>query len=188
MRYPRQLRLPDALPHEQIRSLIAAVRHPVYRACFSTQYACGLRISEALDLPPENVQADKRLLRIIGKGDKERFVPIPGALLAHLRDIWRLHRNPTRVFASRPSSPIGSKTFYTAFHAARAEAGIPHVTDHVFRHSYAARLLERGVQLPIVQILMGHARLKTTMVYTHLTEPAREGLHQTIDGIIADLL
>jgi len=189
MRYPKQLRLPDALPHETIRALIGAVRHPVCRAFFSTQYICGLRIGEARDLPPENVQAKQHRLRIIGKGDKERFVPLLDALLTLLRDTWREHRNPTRVFATRPSAPIGrGGTLYDAFVAARKEAGVPHVTTHVFRHSYATRLLERGVQLPVVQILMGHANLRTTMIYTHLTEPVREGIRQTLDTIAADLL
>jgi site-specific recombinase XerD len=187
MHRPKQFRLPEALPHEQVRALLAATRHPVYRAFFATQYVCGLRFAEARNFPPENVQAEKRLLRVIGKGDKERFVPLPGALLTRLREIWLLHRNPTRLFASRPSATIAQCTLYDAFHAAREEAGIPYATGHVFRHSYATRLLERGVQLPIVQILMGHARLSSTMIYTHLTEPAREGLRQNHDAIASDL-
>jgi len=165
------------------------VRHPVCRALFCTQYICGLRIGEARDLPPENVQPEQRRLRIIGKGDKERFVPLPDALLTLLRATWRLHRNPTRVFATRPSTPIGRGcTIYDVFTAAREEAGVPHVTTHVFRHSYATRLLERGVQLPVVQILMGHANLRSTMIYAHLTEPVREGIRQMIDTIATDLL
>jgi len=165
------------------------VRHPVCRAFFSTQYICGLRIGEARDLPPENVHAAQHRLRIIGKGDKERFVPLPDALLARLRATWCEHRNPTRVFATRPSAPIGrGGTLYDAFDAARKEAGVPHATTHVFRHSYATRLLERGVQLPIVQILMGHANLRSTMIYTHLTEPVRECLRKKIDTFAADLL
>ena len=164
------------------------MQHPVYRAFFATQYICGLRISEARDLPPESVLSERHLLRVIGKGDKERFVPIPDILLTHLRKTWRKHRNPNRVFASRPGAPIAYSTIYDVFDAARTEAGVSRVTDHVFRHSFATRLLERGVQLPIVQILMGHANLRTTMVYTHLTEPVREGLRQTIGTIAADLL
>ena len=165
------------------------MRHPVCRAFFSTQYICGLRIGEARDLPPENVHAAQHRLRIIGKGDKERFVPLPDALLALLRATWCEHRNPTRVFATRPSAPIGrGGTLYDAFDAARKEAGVPHATTHVFRHSYATRLLERGVQLPIVQILMGHANLRSTMIYTHLTEPVRECLRKKIDTFAADLL
>jgi len=164
------------------------VYHPVYRAFFTTQYICGLRISEGINLPPENVKAEQRLLRVVGKRNVERFVPLPDALLKRLREIWPLHRNPTRVFASNTQRPVVQKTLYEAFHAAREAVGIQHTVDHVFRHSYATRLLERGVQLPIVQILMGHRRLSSTMIYTHLTEPVRDGLHQTLDSIAADLL
>lgn len=151
-------------------------------------YGCGLRLGEASRLTPAQIDKDRMVIRVIGKGDKERLVPIPASLLSSLRQAWTTHRNPSWIFANGPvGEPVCRKTLYHAFHRARQEAGLPKVTPHVFRHSYATRLLEEGVGVEIVQILLGHASPRTTQTYLHLTEPTRGHIQSLIGRLMQDL-
>ena len=152
-------------------------------------YACGLRIGEATTLEVTAVDGANRVLRIIGKGDKERRVPLPQPILDDLRDLWRTHRNPRWLFPNHVGTkPVTQHVVCRTFRAAARAAGIPHrVTPHALRHSYATRLLESGVDTRVVQILLGHVNIATTAVYTHLTEPTRISLRSVLDKLMAGL-
>ena len=152
-------------------------------------YACGLRISEAATLEVGAIDGANRLLRIVGKGDKQRLVPLPAPLLDQLRGLWRAHRHPRWLFPNRDgANPVNQHVLGRTFRAAARAAGITQpVTAHALRHSYATRLLEHGVDTRIVQILLGHANISTTAVYTHLTEPTRASLRGVLDGLMAGL-
>ena len=152
-------------------------------------YTCGLRIGEALHLRPGQIDAAKGLLRIIGKGNKQRLLPLPHCLLIALRRAWLTHRNPQWVFAaSADGKPLCAMSLRRAFHAARIQAGIDvHYVPHSLRHGFATRLVEQGVEVRIVQILLGHASIRTTEIYTHLTEPLRDQLRQRLERLADDL-
>jgi len=152
-------------------------------------YACGLRIGEAAKVEVTHIDGAKGLLRVIGKGDKERLVPVPGPVLAALRGLWKAHRNPRWLCPSRSGAgPIPRLSLWQAFRAAAQEAGIKRrVSPHTLRHSYATRLLESGVDTRIVQVLLGHASIKTTAGYTHLTEAARAPLKAILDRLMSGL-
>jgi site-specific recombinase XerD len=152
-------------------------------------YACGLRIAEAASLDIPAIDSCNRLLRIVGKGDKERRVPLPLPVLEALRTVWKSHRHPRWLFANRAGTHhVTSGVLHRSFSAAAAEARLsPKPTPHVLRHSYATRLLESGVDTRVVQILLGHANIKSTAVYTHLTEPTRQTLRVLLDTLMADL-
>ncbi len=130
-------------------------------------YACGLRTSEAATLTVGAVDGANRLLRIIGKGDKERRVPLPQPVLDELRGLWRIHRNPHWLFPNHfGTKPANQQVLCRSFAAAARAAGIRRrVTPHALRHSYATRLLESGVDTRVVQILLGHAKLESTVRY-----------------------
>jgi site-specific recombinase XerD len=151
-------------------------------------YACGLRISEATCLQPWQIDKQQQTIRIIGKGNKERLIPVPPSILSILRQSWTTHRNPQWVFAEcRVGDHIHLRTLRQAFHAACREAGISGFTPHHLRHSYATRQLERGVDTRVVQTLLGHARNRTTEIYTHLTEPKRQELLVVLETTMAGL-
>ena len=152
-------------------------------------YACGLRISEAATLRVAQIDGGKGLLRIIGKGNKERLVPLPQPLLLQLREFWKTHHHPRWLFPNyEGTGPMALKNLRYAFRGAAKAAGLPAgLVPHVLRHSYATQLLEQGVELRIVQILLGHASLKSTTIYTHLTEPGRQRLHTLLDDLMAGL-
>jgi integrase/recombinase XerD len=151
--------------------------------------ACGLRISEATTLEVTAVDGANLILHIIGKGDKERRVPLPQPVLDELRGLWRTHRNPRWLFPNHSGTkPVNQQVLCRTFRAAARAAGIPHrVTPHALRHSYATRLLESGVDTRVVQILLGHVNIATTAVYTHLTEPTRISLRSVLDKLMAGL-
>lgn len=152
-------------------------------------YACGLRISEAVALPITSIDSSQMLLRIVGKGNKERAVPLPGSLLKPMREFWKTHRHPTWLFPSQTGlHPLATKSARRALGRARERARLDlRFTPHVLRHSYATRLMEKGTPLPVVQNLLGHGSIRSTQRYTHLTDALRSDVQATVDGLFADL-
>lgn len=174
---------------EECRRLLSCLIKPRYRLCFCVMYACGLRISEATALPIAAIDSSQMLLRVMGKGDKERAVPLPGSLLLPMRDFWRTHRHPEWLFPSNTGRrPLAKKTAYRAFNHAREIARLDiRFTPHVLRHSYATRLIEKGTPLPVVQCLLGHGSIRSTQRYTHLTDALRHDVQATVESLFANL-
>lgn len=189
MRLPRQKRLPVVLAPDCVGRLLRQIHNPRYRLCLTLMYACGLRIGEASGLTVAQIDGAKRHLRLIGKGNKERLVPLPETLLIQLRKMWKLHGHAQWVFPNRAlTGPLSRKVMAWVFRTAAQKAGLSqNVVPHSLRHSYATQLLEKGVELRIVQILLGHASLRSTEIYTHLTEPGRERLHGILNELVAGL-
>lgn len=189
VRPPKQRRLPEVLSDAQVRALLAHVENPTHKACLALIYACGLRISEALHLEITSIDSARVLLRIIGKGNKERQVPLPAPVLDDLRDFWPSHRNRRWLFPNRSGAkPVDIQVLERSCRLAARAAGITRrVTPHTLRHSYATRLLESGVDIRVVQILLGHASITTTAVYLHLTEPTRDALKTILDKLMTGL-
>jgi len=152
-------------------------------------YACGLRITEAATLEVTAIDGNSGFIRVIGKGNKERQVPLPQPVLAELRSLWKTHRDKRWLFPSpRQEGPISRYALWLTFKQAVRAAGITRrITPHSLRHSYATRLLESGVDIRVVQILLGHARIGTTAIYTHLTEPTRASLKRILDKLMTGL-
>jgi integrase/recombinase XerD len=147
-------------------------------------YVCGLRIGETVSLRPQQVDAAHGVIRIIGKRNRERLVPLPPALLAAMRSVWKIHRNGQWVFATRTLGPhVSARSVRSALSVACAFESVAGLTPHGLRHGFATRLLEQGVELRVVQILLGHASIRSTEIYTHLTEPIRQQLRAKLDAL-----
>lgn len=174
---------------EPIRRLLGCIESPVHRACLSLVYACGLRISEAMALEVGAIDRASLTLRIIGKGNKERRVPLPQPMLAELGRVWKTHRNRRWLFPNRAGTrPVSYDVLARTLAAAARAAGITRrITPHMLRHSYATRLIENGIDLRTVQILLGHQSIASTAIYTHLTEPIRAKLRTLLDELMAGL-
>jgi integrase/recombinase XerD len=186
---PLRERLPDVRSDEDCRRLIATLEKPVYRGCFALIYAYGLRISEAVTLPVTAVDSRQMVLRVIGKRNKERVLPLTESILQMLREVWKTHRSPRWLFPSRRlATHLSDATARAAFIKARDACGFnSDFRPHSLRHSFATHMLEQGVDIRIIQILLGHSSLRSTEIYTHLTEPLRDQLRdllsQTTDGL-----
>jgi integrase/recombinase XerD len=147
-------------------------------------YVCGLRISEAASLRPEQIDARHRVIRIIGKRNRERLIPLPFAILTAMRQAWMIHGNRQWVFATRSKGKHASvRSVRGAFNDACAHENIRDHTPHSLRHGFATRLLEQGVELRVVQLLLGHGSIRSTEIYTHLTEPIRKQLRVNLDAL-----
>jgi integrase/recombinase XerD len=176
------------LADTQVRDLLARIRNPIYKACCTVMYACGLRAGEATALQIRAIDGVNLQLRIIGKGNKERIVPLPRPVLEDLRKFWKTHKNPQWLFPNQAGTgPIGRGALNRAFSLAARAAGITASTPHSLRHGYATRLTENGVNLRVVQILLGHGSIATTAIYLHLTEPTRASLRRILDKVMTGL-
>jgi integrase/recombinase XerD len=182
---PRQSRrLPETLDIGEVERLLeaASVGGVRDRALLELLYAAGLRVSEAIGLDREDLSLDGAYVRVIGKGDKERLVPIGEVSIDHLAAwlggprgelIARHHVAPVRggpLFLGDRGRRLARQQAWTAVSAAAARAGLGNrVSPHTLRHSFATHLLEGGADLRVVQELLGHASISTTQLYTHLT-------------------
>jgi len=189
VRQPRRKRLPVAISWEDGHRLIAALRKPSYRLCCSLMLALGLRIGDVLALTVQSIQAPQMIVRVIGKGNKERILPLPETLLVALRTFWTTHRHPRLLFPNRTgTAPLCQNSLRRAFNKARDSLGLNQkVTPHSLRHGFATHLLENGVDIRVVQMLLGHTSLSSTEIYTHLTKPLRDDLRHRLDRMLSDL-
>lgn len=181
--------MPDVRSDEDCRRLIATLEKPVYRACFALIYAYGLRIKEAVTLPVTAIDSKQMILHVIGKRNKQRALPLTDSILEMLREVWKIHRSRTWLFPSRRIvTHLPDATARAAFNKARSECGFDQgFRPHSLRHSFATHMLQRGVDIRIIQLLLGHSSIRSTEIYTHLSEPLRENLRellrQTTDGL-----
>ncbi len=169
-------RLPTVLSADELRRLFDVVaHHPKHRALLFTLYGAGLRISEALHLRPGDIDAQRMFIHVRGgKGNKDRLVKLSPQLLTVLRDYWRRCRpSGGWLFAQdrKPERAMDCATAERMVARAAKRAGITRrVSPHTLRHSYATHLLEAGTDLRSIQMLLGHANLKTTARYTHVSD------------------
>jgi integrase/recombinase XerD len=176
--YPKApRRLPTILTQNEEVRLIDSASNLFHRAMLMTVYSTGMRRAEMCQLKVEDIDSDRMLIHIRqGKGRRDRDVPLSPKLLETLRQYWLWMRPKTYLFpgtvnGSRADKPITAKMLWEACREAAQRAGITKsVRPHLLRHSYATHLLEGGADLPTVQALLGHADLKPTSIYLHLSE------------------
>jgi site-specific recombinase XerD len=164
-------KIPIVLSPEEVASLLEAAPGPQYKAALSAAYSAGLRVSEVVALKISDIDSKRMLLRIEqGKGRKDRFAMLSPQLLALLRDWWCIARPQAWLFPGQNRvNHLSVRQFNRAVHAAAECAGITkRVTPHTLRHSFATHLLEQNVDIRVIQVLLGHAKLETTALYTQV--------------------
>ena len=169
-RAPRKL--PTVLGGDEIVRFLESVSSLKARVALTTAYAAGLRVSEVAALKVSDIDSSRMVMRIAhGKGGKERYAMLSAPLLGILRSYWRLARPPLYLFSGRaPDKPIEPTVLHAACRSATAAAGLDkRVSVHVLRHSFATHLLESGVDIRIIQVLLGHENLSTTARYTRVS-------------------
>lgn len=148
--------------------------HPRHRAFLMTVYGAGLRLNEACHLKPEHILSERQQIRVVqGKGRKDRYTLLSPRLLEELRCYWKWCRPREWLFPSsaHPAKPMVDDTAQRIFNQAVARARLPEKGGiHSLRHSFATHLLEAGVEITVVQRLLGHSRLSTTANYLHVRQ------------------
>lgn len=185
---PQPKHLPSVLSFEEVKKLLSYIRHPMYRAILTLIYACGLRLSECINLRVEDIDRERMAVTVKGKGSKYRSVPIPEHVLDLLRRYWRLKRPRPLLFPGKNGHPVSAGSVRCAFRDGREKAKIKKkATVHTLRHSYATHLLENGVNFRIIQHALGHKCPGSTVRYTHMTSKTNEILNQAVNSQMCEL-
>ncbi len=193
-----QFKLPVVLSAAEVRRVLAAVAAPDQHACLLLIYSCGLRLGEGLRLEVRDIDAERMLLHIrSGKGNRDRYVPLPKITLQRLREHWKTHRHPTLLFPAKghggqgaPTAtvPICRATLQRGFRVALLASGVKKAAHvHTLRHSYATHLLEQGENLRQIQVNLGHKSPAATVVYTHLTSLCQTQHQQRLNNFMSNL-
>jgi integrase/recombinase XerD len=180
-------KLPTVLSRREVRTILGKVRNNGIRMLLTLIYVCGLRLHEAVSLTINDIDGKRMQIRVQGKGNKERYVPLPAATLELLRDYWRVGRPSHWLFPSgqRRNTPISHSSVQKAFRDALKESGVrKNATVHTLRHSYATHLLEDGVDLRFIQMLLGHSSVTTTTIYTHLSKRGERTVQNAINRLM----
>ncbi len=181
-------KIPVVLDLYEIEKIIEATDDSILgirdRACIELLYGCGLRISELLSLRVEDIFLKDGFIRVLGKGDKERIVPVGSKGIKAVIDYLERSRpflvkvKTPILFLSKDGKKLSRMGFWKKLKFYLTKAGIDKkITPHTFRHSFATHLLEGGADLRVVQMLLGHSDISTTQIYTHID---REYLKETI--------
>ena len=164
-------RAPVVLSQEEVAHLLEAAPGLKVKAALSVAYGAGLRVSEVVALKVSDIDSERMTLRVErGKGQRDRYVMLSPQLLELLREWWRSARPQAWLFPGQnPINPMSARQLNRAVHAAKNLAGISkRVSTHTLRHSFATHLLEQGVDIRVIQVLLGHAKLETTALYTRV--------------------
>ena len=173
-------KLPSVLSFEEIEGLIAAIdlskpEGHRNRAILETLYACGLRVSELIDLKISNLYIDIGFIKVVGKGNKERFVPIGEDAIKYIqyylqdrKQLKSIHNDDILFLNRRGRALSRVMIFYIIKDLAKAINLEKNISPHTFRHSFATHLIEGGADLRAIQNMLGHVSITTTEIYTHL--------------------
>ena len=181
-------KLPQVLTMEEIWKIICSTNNLKHRLILMTTYSAGLRASETINLKPKNIDSKAMLIKVTGKGKKERYTLLSKRLLVELRSYYREYRPKTYLFPSsfkkKKDMPLSYEAIRMIYEKARKKAGVKRGTGiHTLRHSFATHLLEAGYDLRKIQVLMGHARLTTTMIYLHVSRETLSKIPSPLDLI-----
>lgn len=184
---PRTSReLPVVFSKMEVNKLLSMTRNLKHRTCLSVGYSAGLRISEVCYLKPGDIDRSRMQIRVYhGKGSKTRYVPLANGILSLLDDYIRFYPNQQYLFeGNKKGYPIAQTTLGVIFRQALKRAEIKkEATFHTLRHSYATHLLEQGVNLKIIQQLLGHTSLRTTSIYFHVQDVSNLKIKSPFDTL-----
>ena len=186
-------KLPTVLVQEDIWKIISAPDNLKHRLILMTTYSAGLRASEVRALKPEHIDSQRMLIKVEnGKGSKDRYSLLSKTLLAELRNYYRKHRPKTYLFPSTFKKNTIKTLSYEAvrciYEKARKKAGVTKGPGiHTLRHSFATHLLEAGYDIRKIQVLMGHTKLSTTMIYLHVSRKTLSKIPSPMDLIDINL-
>jgi site-specific recombinase XerD len=180
----RPKRLMPVRSRQEVARFLAGARSPVVAMLLRTLYATGLRLGEALALEPRHIDSRQLLLRVLGKGQKERVIPLSPLLLTELRAYWVKVQPGRWLFPGKSKERrLCASSVQRACQKICREQGLPRITPHTLRHCYASHLLESGTDLRTIQALLGHYRVGTTALYTHVTLTGLRQVQSPLDQL-----
>ena len=184
-REPRKL--PVVLSPEEVAQLLAAAVNIKYRTALSLAYATGLRVSEVVSLKVTDIDSKRMVVRVEqGKGSKDRYVMLSPYLLRLLRQWWKEFEPELWLFPSYQDSHMSARQLHRICQETAKLAGIKkRVSPHTLRHSFATHLLERGIDIRVIQAMLGHKKLDTTALYTQVAVNSVSAVTSPLDYLFA---
>ena len=182
-------KLPTVLTKQQVWKIICAPQNLKHRLILMTTYAAGLRAGEVIALKPKHIESERMLIKVEGgKGRKDRYTMLSAKLLVELRHYYRKYRPQTYLFPSSfkksKDKLLSYETVRSIYEKARKSAGVKKGLGlHTLRHSFATHLLEAGHDIRKIQVLMGHTRLSTTIIYLHVSRETLSKVPSPLDLI-----
>jgi len=176
--------LPEILSSQELERLFTVAARPHQKVLLMTTYAAGLRVSEVVSLKLTDIDSQRMMIRVRqSKGNKDRYTVLSPRLLTELRLYWRMYRPHDWLFPGRDGKThLSTKTAQYIYYQAKKRAGIKKGRGiHTLRHCFATHLLEAGVDLPTLQMLMGHKSVTNTMVYLQLTTKKLSSVESPLD-------
>jgi len=185
VRPKRKKKLPYILSRDEILSILEHIPNLRHKTILLTAYSSGLRISEVLNLAVSDIDSKNMLIRVrCGKGGKDRFTVLGEENLHMLRHYWKLFKPNELLFPGLiTGKPVAARNIQQVFKSAKEKAGISKpVSVHSLRHSFATHLLENNTDLRTIQVLLGHADIRTTCIYLHLSTKMLYSVKSPLDG------
>lgn len=181
----KKLLLPKMLNKAEIKKIIAATENPKHALILKVCYGMGLRVSEVVALKLSDIDSAEMLVRIEqGKGKKDRIAVLPESLLPELREYYLNYRPKVYLFEGQEGGAYSVRSAQAVFKKAMEKAGIKKkVGIHGLRHSFATHLLETGTDIRFIQELLGHHSIKTTQIYTHVTDLSKSKIKSPLDSL-----
>jgi site-specific recombinase XerD len=181
-------RLPEVLTMEDVWRVICSTNNLKHRMILMTTYSAGLRASETINLKSKHIDSKTMLIKVNGKGDKDRYTLLSKRLLVELRVYYKKYSPKTYLFPSsfrkKKDQPLSYESIRMIYEKARKKGGVTRGGGiHTLRHSFATHLLEAGYDIRKIQVLMGHARLTTTMIYLHVSRETLSKIPSPLDLI-----
>ncbi len=180
----RNKKLPEILTKEEIKRMIEATYNVKHKLILKLLYGCGLRVSEVVNLYKRDLDFNDKLIHVkLSKGKKDRFVKIPEKLYEELKNYCALNQEEM-VFPSNRGGKLTTATIQAIVEKAAKKAGITkEVYPHLLRHCFATHLLEQGTDLRIIQKLLGHSDIKTTQMYTQISQASIKNIKSPLDTL-----
>ena len=185
--YPsrQEYKLPNVLSQKEVKTLLENISNIKHKALLSLIYSGGLRISELLNLKIQDIDSDRMRIYIKGsKNNRDREVMLSEKILELLRKYFREYKPKEYLFEGQKGGAYSARSVQEILKKALKKAGIKkHATVHTLRHSFATHLIENGTDIRIVQELLGHKNIKTTQIYTHITDQTKRKIKSPFDDL-----
>ncbi|MCW3161716.1 tyrosine-type recombinase/integrase [Chryseobacterium oryctis] len=183
--YPtrKEYKLPRFLTKQEVKKLLESIENLKHKAILTTIYSCGLRLSEVLELKLSDIKTEGKIILIRqSKGNKDRVVALSPRLLDLLRDYYIMYQPQNYLFEGKFNEKYSERSVQQVLKDSLIKANITSpATVHTLRHSYATHLLENGTDIRIIKELLGHNNIKTTEIYTHITDISKSNIKSPLD-------
>lgn len=182
--YRKERKLPDVLSIEEIKQVIDCIENLKHKTIISLIYSCGLRISECVNIKISDIDSKRMMIKIAeSKGNKDRYVPISNKMLLLLREYYKQYRPKEFLFEGKEQKFYSVRSIQSILKSALAKTKIKKsISVHSLRHSYATHLLEQGTDISIIQKLLGHKDIKTTLLYTQISKTQLTKINNPFDS------